>query len=58
MRVHGLKITFNETTNQFTYAYVDCDHQDRLFEEKLYRIPLPETELQNNSSVRQFPEWL
>ena len=58
MRVHGLKITLNETTNQFTYAYVDCDHQDRLFEEKLYRIPLPETELQNNSSVRQFPEWL
>lgn len=58
MRVHGLKITFNETTNQFTYAYVDCDHQDRLFEEKLYRIPLPETELSNNSAVRQFPEWL
>lgn len=58
IRVHGLKITFDETSNQFTYAYVDCDHQDRLFEEKLYRIPLPETELSNNNAVRQFPEWL
>ena len=58
MRVHGLKITFDETTGKFTYAYVDCDHEDRHFEEKLYRIPLPETELSNNGSVRQFPEWL
>ncbi|WP_300904628.1 RagB/SusD family nutrient uptake outer membrane protein [uncultured Alistipes sp.] len=58
MRVHGLKITFNQTTGTFTYAYVECDTQDRLFEEKLYRIPLPETELSNNTAVSQFPEWL
>lgn len=58
MRVHGLKITLDTTTGEFTYAYVDCDHQDRLFEEKLYRIPLPSTELSSNSVVRQFPEWL
>ncbi len=57
-RVHGLKITFDEMSNEFTYAYVDCDGKDRLFEEKLYRIPLPETELSNNSAVKQFPEWL
>lgn len=57
-RVHGLKITLDETTGAYTYAYVDCDHKDRLFEEKLYRIPLPETELNNNSSVTQFDEWL
>lgn len=58
MRVHGLKITLNNDTGQFTYTYVDCDHEDRLFEEKLYRIPLPENELANNNAVRQFPEWL
>lgn len=55
-RVHGLKIT--KDGDDFTYTYVDCDHEDRLFEEKLYRIPLPETELDNNSAVRQFDEWL
>lgn len=55
-RVHGLKIE-KEGAN-FRYTYVDCDKQDRLFEEKLYRIPLPETELSANKLVRQFPEWL
>ncbi|MDE5851494.1 MAG: RagB/SusD family nutrient uptake outer membrane protein, partial [Alistipes sp.] len=58
IRVHGLKITKDATSGNFTYTYVDCDHEDRLFEEKLYRIPLPETELSNNREVRQFPEWL
>lgn len=56
MRVHGLKIEKQGAT--FIYTYVDCDRQDRLFEKKLYRIPLPETELSNNSAVKQFPEWL
>ena len=56
MRVHGLKI--EKQGASFVYTYVDCDRQDRLFEEKLYRIPLPETELSNNAAVKQFPEWL
>lgn len=55
-RVHGLKI--EKQGAEFIYTYVDCDRKDRLFEEKLYRIPLPETELSNNSAVKQFPEWL
>lgn len=57
-RVHGLKITLDAMSGAYTYTYVDCDGQDRLFEEKLYCIPLPETELSNNSAVTQFPEWL
>jgi len=56
LRVHGLKIEKQGAT--FIYTYVDCDRQDRLFEKKLYCIPLPETELSNNSAVKQFPEWL
>ncbi|MEG1885036.1 MAG: RagB/SusD family nutrient uptake outer membrane protein [Alistipes sp.] len=55
-RVHGLKI--QRQGADFLYTYIDCDKQDRLFEKKLYRIPLPETELSNNSAVSQFPEWL
>lgn len=55
-RVHGLKI--EKQGAEFVYTYVDCDKRDRLFEKKLYRIPIPEEELKGNSSVKQFPEWL
>lgn len=54
-RVHGFKITKQGAI--FTYTYVDCDKQDRLFQEKMYRIPVPETELMNNTAVEQYPEW-
>lgn len=54
-RVHGLKIV-KEGVNT-VYTYVDCDKHDRSFPEKMYRIPLPETELMNNSSVQQYSEW-
>ncbi|WP_321436452.1 RagB/SusD family nutrient uptake outer membrane protein [uncultured Bacteroides sp.] len=55
-RVHGLKIEKN-ANGTFTYTYVDCDKQDRHFPEKLYRIPLPQGELDNNPSVKQYEEW-
>ncbi|HBG24351.1 MAG TPA: RagB/SusD family nutrient uptake outer membrane protein, partial [Rikenellaceae bacterium] len=54
-RVHGLKIVREGAI--YTYFYVDCDKQDRSFQEKMYRIPLPETELMNNTAVQQYPEW-
>ena len=54
-RVHGFKIVKEGATT--TYTYVDCDKQDRSFPEKMYRIPLPETELMNNSAVQQYTEW-
>lgn len=55
-RVHGLKI--EKQGADFLYTYVECDNRDRLFERKLYRIPLPEEELKANSAVQQFSEWL
>lgn len=54
-RVHGLKIIKEGAI--LTYSYVDCDKQDRHFPEKMYRIPLPESELMNNTAVQQYPEW-
>lgn len=54
-RVHGLKIVKEGTKT--IYTYVDCDKQDRSFSEKMYRIPIPETELMNNSAIQQYPEW-
>jgi hypothetical protein len=55
-RVHGLKIEKN-LDGTFTYTYVDCDKQDRYFPAKLYRIPLPQDELTNNTAIQQYPEW-
>lgn len=54
-RVHGLKIIKEGAVT--TYIYVDCDKQDRSFPEKMYRIPIPETELSNNSGIQQYSEW-
>lgn len=56
---HGLKITKNGE-NDFTYEYVSVDDKDRLFEQKMYRFPLPVSELENNSSLNQQqpdPNW-
>ena len=53
---HGLKI---EKTGEdtFTYTYVSVDDRDRNFLEKMYRFPLPTSELTSNALVEQFPEW-
>src|SRR5574344_346272 len=53
--VHGLKI--ERIGGGPNYTYVDCDDQARYFPAKMYQIPLPQSELQNNSSVQQFEAW-
>jgi len=55
-RVHGLKIIKN-LDGSFTYTYVDADKQNRYFPAKLYRIPLPQDELTNNTAIQQYEEW-
>lgn len=54
-RVHGLMITPED--EEFRYTYVDCDEQDRQYSEKIYRMPMPESELSDNSLVSQYPNW-
>lgn len=54
--LHGLKITKKED-GTFTYSYVSVDDQDRSFSEKMYRFPLPSSELTSNGLVDQYPEW-
>lgn len=55
-QVHGLKIekTGDDT---FNYTYVSVDDKDRNFLEKMYRFPIPTSELTSNKLVNQFPEW-
>lgn len=52
---HGLKI--EKTSSGFLYKYVSVDEKDRTFPAKMYRFPLPESELNSNSVVNQYPEW-
>lgn len=54
-RVHGLRV--DKDGDKFTYTYIDCDGQDRYFPQKLYRVPLPQDELEGNSKVDQYLEW-
>lgn len=55
-RTHGLKI-IREANGTFTYYYVECDDQNRNFPEKLYSLPIPQNELDNNKSITQIPAW-
>lgn len=50
-RCHGMKITGG------TYEWIDCDYEDRHFSERLYRLPIPTTELKNNPLALQYDEW-
>lgn len=54
-RTHGLKV--EKTGETVTYKYVDCDLQDRKFLEKTYVLPIPYSELSNNSKIEQYDEW-
>lgn len=56
IRAHGLKIEKN-ANGSLTYKYIEVDDQDRNFPEKLYSCPIPQSELENNKSITQFPEW-
>lgn len=50
-RVHGIRIIGN------TYEYIDCDYEDRRFLSRLYVLPIPDSEIQNNSLIEQYDEW-
>jgi len=54
-QLHGLKIEKTETG--FLYNYVSVDEKDRSFPSKMYRFPMPVSELNSNSLVNQYPEW-
>lgn len=54
-RQHGFKIV--RQGEDFVYTYVEIDDKDRNFPEKLYRFPMPSSELNSNNLVDQYPEW-
>ena len=52
---HGLKI--EKEGDNFRYTYVTIDDKDRSFPERLYILPMPESELSSNALVDQYDEW-
>ena len=56
-QVHGLKIETTAVAGQYKYSYVSVDDQDRNFPSKMYRLPIPDGELNSNALVNQYPEW-
>ena len=54
-RTHGFRIT--ETPDGYFYEYVDVDLQDRKFLPRTYVLPIPFSELANNSAIEQYEEW-
>lgn len=53
---HGLKIERN-ANGSFTYTYVTVDNQTLNYPAKLNRLPIPQSEINNNALIEQFPEW-
>lgn len=57
IRRHGLKIEQN-ANGTFTYTYVEVDSQDMNCPEKIQNhIPIPQSEIENNSLIDQFDDW-
>ena len=54
-KLHGLKI--EKTGDDFIYKYVSVDDETRNFPTKMYRFPMPVSELSSNSAVEQYSEW-
>lgn len=55
-QLHGLRID-KQANGDLKYTYVSVDDKDRNFPERMYRFPLPSSELNNNGEVEQYPEW-
>ncbi len=56
-RLHGIEITKN-SDGTFNYERVECDTENRHFEEKMNIFPIPNVERKNNTACDQNEEWL
>jgi SusD family. len=54
-RMHGTKIT--KEGDSFIYETVECDDADRIFRESYYKLPVPQSEINNNPLCKQTPLW-
>lgn len=54
-KMHGTKIT--RSGDSFIYEKVECDDQPRVFRDSYYKLPVPQSEINNNPLCTQTPLW-
>lgn len=55
VRMHGTKITKED--DSLIFETVECDDKDRVFKESYYKLPVPQSEIDNNPLCEQTPLW-
>lgn len=55
-KMHGMKIT-KDASGTLNYEVVECDKKPRVFEERYYQFPIPNSEIVNNELCTQFDKW-
>ena len=55
-RCHGIKP--EGSPGSYTFEYVEVDDEDRKFPARLYVLPIPTSETNNNSAIKQYQAWL
>lgn len=54
--VHGVQITKNEETGEFVYSD-PIEVEERIFPERYYYYPIPQSELNKNAALTKNPGW-
>lgn len=53
----GLGVIITKTGNSFSYEYLPVDPQNMVFSQKMYFMPIPQSELTKNRKLTQNPGW-
>ena len=54
--VHGVQIIKDESTGEFVYSN-PIEVEDRIFPERCYYYPIPQSEMNKNMALTQNPGW-
>lgn len=57
--LNGVKIqkSVNEVTEEVSFSYEIIEVEERVFEDKMYRYPIPANEVLNSNGIEQNPGW-
>lgn len=53
----GMGVIITKNGNNFSYSYQPIDPQNMVFQDKMYFMPIPQSELTKNGKLEQNPGW-
>ena len=53
----GIGVIITKTGSNFSYEYLPVDPQNMVFNQKMYFMPIPQSELTKNRKLKQNPGW-